>query len=131
MRSAEEAVVVSGEDPAAPIPTIDPESFEDFDGFRETTLSLITDPERNAAMRTTGRRCRHGGELSGEPPEPEGSLRHQLRAAVADPRFCKASSALLGVPWSAPAKDTMDTSHGWPCGCPVRLRRSPPSSTGS
>ncbi len=85
--------------PAAGPPTVDPEDFHDFEGYRETTLSLITDRERNAAMRATGRLLYDmAAELSGEPPEPEGSLRHQLRAAVADLRFLQGFLGMLGRP---------------------------------
>jgi hypothetical protein len=85
--------------PAAGPPVVDPESFHDFEGYRETTLSLITDPERNAAMRATGRLLyAMAFELSGDPPEPEGSLRHQLRAAVADLRFMQGFLGMLGRP---------------------------------
>ncbi len=85
--------------PAAGPPTVDPEDFHDFEGYRETTLSLITDPERNAAMRATGRLIyAMAAELSGEPPEPEGSLRHQCRAAVADLRFMQGFLGMLGRP---------------------------------
>jgi hypothetical protein len=84
---------------AAGPPVVDPEAFHDFEGYRETTLSLITDPERNAAMRATGRLIyAMAFELSGDPPEPEGSLRHQLRAAVADLRFLQGFLGMLGRP---------------------------------
>jgi len=84
---------------AAGPPVIDPEDFHDFEGYRETTLSLITDRERNAAMRATGRLIyAMAAELSGEPPEPEGALRHQCRAAVADLRFMQGFLGMLGRP---------------------------------
>ena len=84
--------------PAAGPPIVDPESFHDFDGFRETTLSLFTRPEDNATLRRTGRllytlAC----EVSaGWPPEPEGSLRHECRAAVADLRHLQGFLGMLG-----------------------------------
>jgi len=88
-----------GTQPAAGPPVIDPEDFHDFEGYRETTLSLITDPERNAAMRATGRLIyTMAAELSGDPPEPEGNPRHQLRAAVADLRFLQGFLGMLGRP---------------------------------
>lgn len=84
---------------AAVPPIVDPETFHDFEGYRETTLSLITDPERNAAMRATGRLIyAMAAELSGDPPEPEGSLRHQCRAVVADLRFLEGFLGMLGRP---------------------------------
>jgi hypothetical protein len=84
-------------DPAAPIPTIDPESFEDFEGFRETTLAVFTDPAANATLRGLGdllyalalEYCRHW------PVEPEGSFYHQARAAVADLRHLQGYLAHL------------------------------------
>jgi hypothetical protein len=89
----------TGTQPAAGPPVVDPEAFHDFEGYRETTLSLITDPERNAAMRATGRLIyAMAFELSGDPPEPEGSLRHQLRATVADLRFLQGFLGMLGRP---------------------------------
>jgi hypothetical protein len=84
---------------AAVPPVVDPEDFHSFEGFRETTLSLFTDPEHNAALRATGRLIyAMAAELSGEPPEPEGNPRHQLRAAVADLRFLQGFLGMLGRP---------------------------------
>lgn len=84
--------------PAAGPPIVDPESFHDFDGFRETTLSLFTRPEDNAALRHTGRllytlAC----EVSAcWPAEPEGNPRHECRAAVADLRHMQGFLGMLG-----------------------------------
>ena len=33
---------------------IDPEDYEDFEGFRETTLAVFTDPKVNATLRNLG-----------------------------------------------------------------------------
>ena len=84
--------------PAAGPPIVDPETFQDFEGFRETTLSLFTRPEDNAALRGVGRLLYTlANEFSaGWPPEPEGSLRHQCRAAVADLRHMQGFLGMLG-----------------------------------
>ncbi|HEX3530570.1 MAG TPA: hypothetical protein VH988_26205 [Thermoanaerobaculia bacterium] len=81
-------------------PVVDPEDFHDFEGFRETTLSLFTDPEHNAALRATGRLLfTMASEGDNDwPAEPEGSPRHQLRAAVADLRFMQGFLGMLGRP---------------------------------
>src|SRR5205085_11347912 len=60
---------------------------------------LMPDPGIYAAMRATGRLIyAMAFELSGDPPEPEGSLRHQCRAAVADLRFLQGFLGMLGRP---------------------------------
>jgi len=84
--------------PAAAPPVVDPENFHDFDGFSETSLSLFTKPEDNAALRRTGRliyalACE---VAAGWPSEPEGSPRHECRAAVADLRHLQGFLAMLG-----------------------------------
>jgi hypothetical protein len=73
--------------PAVP-PIILPEHFEDFEGFRETTLSVFTDPQANAILRGLGdllytmalEYTRYW------PAEPDGSFFHQARAVLADLR---------------------------------------------
>jgi hypothetical protein len=65
-----------------------PARFEDFEGFRETTLAPFTDPEANAILRGLGELLytlaleytRHW------PHEPCGSFFHQCRAVLADLR---------------------------------------------
>ena len=86
--------------PAAVPPIVDPEDFHDFEGFRETTLSLFTDPEHNAALRATGGLIfTMASEGDNDwPAEPEGNPRHQLRAAVADLRFLQGFLGALGRP---------------------------------
>lgn len=82
---------------AAIPPMVDPEHFEDFEGFRETTLAYFTDPEANAAFRFVGsllftivlEYCRYW------PKEPEGTFRHRCRAAVADLRHLQGYLLLL------------------------------------
>ena len=83
---------------AAAPPVIDPDCYERFEGFRETTLAAITDPDANATWRALGDHmysmaleyCSHW------PLEPEGSFRHQARAAVADLRHLQGFLAYLG-----------------------------------
>ena len=70
---------------AAP-PEIDPVQWERFPTFRETFLVYFTLPEHNAALRTVGNllfdmTLATWGEW---PDQPEGWLRGQLRAVVAD-----------------------------------------------
>ncbi len=74
--------------PAAPVATIPPDRFEDFEGFRETTLAVFTDPRANAALRTVGGLLY---AISLEyarywPREPDGAFRNQARAVLADLR---------------------------------------------
>jgi hypothetical protein len=68
--------------------TILPECFEDFEGFRETTLAVFTDPQANALVRGFGELLYSLGQDStgGWPHEPDGSFFHQVRAVVADLR---------------------------------------------
>ena len=74
------------EDPPASIPTIDPERFEDFEGFRETTLSMFTDPEDNKVLRGFSELlCFLASKYPG-PHEPDGWFFHKVRAVVADLR---------------------------------------------
>jgi predicted Rdx family selenoprotein len=74
--------------PAA-IPAVIPSArFEDFEGFRETTLAVFTDPRANTALRTVGGLLY---TISLEyarywPREPDGAFRHQARAVLADLR---------------------------------------------
>jgi len=84
--------------PAAPVPAIDPDAYESYEGFRETTLAIFTDPADNHALR------RFGGLLSDLawefarhwPPAAGGIFRHQVRAAVADLRHVQGYLARLG-----------------------------------
>jgi hypothetical protein len=76
------------EDPPAPIPTIDPERFEDFEGFRETTLCVFTEPGANATLRGLGDLLYTMGleYVQHWPVEPDGAFFHQVRAVLADLR---------------------------------------------
>jgi hypothetical protein len=87
MPSLPDRIPPSGPDsPAAVPPILDPSRFEDFEGFRETTLAVFTDPAANATLRGLGdllytlalEYTRHW------PHEPDGSFFHQVRAVLAD-----------------------------------------------
>jgi hypothetical protein len=82
--------------PAVP-PILDPDAFERFEGFRETTLALFTDAKANATLRAMADFIY---TISLEysrywPAEPEGSFHHQCRAAVADLRHLQGYLAML------------------------------------
>jgi hypothetical protein len=72
--------------PAAPIPRIDPASWEGGEGFRETLLLHYTDPEANTTLRRLGDLLfTFSLESAGSwPHHPEGETRSELRAALAD-----------------------------------------------
>jgi hypothetical protein len=73
--------------PAVP-PEVDPAKWEDFPVFRETFLVYFTLPHHNAALRVVGNLLLDMTLASwGDwPDQPEGWLRGQLRAVVADLR---------------------------------------------
>lgn len=72
-----------------PPPVIDPEQWESFQGFRETFLLHFPSVEVNTAFRTIATLLYDLIlETPGlQPDPPEGDIRTQLRAAVADLRF--------------------------------------------
>jgi hypothetical protein len=82
---------------AAVPPIIDPDAFERFEGWRETTLAVFTEPTANATLRAFAEFiytvCLEYSHYW--PPEPEGSFRHQCRAAVADLRHLQGYLAML------------------------------------
>lgn len=83
-------------------PVIDPSRFEDFPMIRESFLAIVTDPEYNKALRTVGDML---FELALEfrgywPDQPEGHLRTELRALVADLRVVQGH--LLSLTESSP-----------------------------
>jgi len=88
----------SGRRSAAVPPVLDPARFDHFEGFRETTLSLFTEPQHNQALRVLGDLLYTLAAESSRcwPREPEGSLRHQCRAAVADLRHLQGYLSMLG-----------------------------------
>jgi hypothetical protein len=88
MPSSQDPTPDDSEPTAAVPPIIEPEDFERFEGFRETTLAVILDKPLNGALRLVGQMLytivleywRYW------PEEPEGSFRHQTRAVIADMR---------------------------------------------
>jgi hypothetical protein len=82
----------------APIPRIDPEEWEDHEGFRETFLLHYTDPEANQTLR------RLGGLMFNQalervdlwPKRPESATRAELLAVVADLRFLEGYLGAVG-----------------------------------
>ena len=92
-------------------PALDPARWEDFNGYRETFLLYFPDPVANAALR----RC---ADLYYQlilesplvmPEQPEGWVRSQIRAAVADLRFLQGFLASLGE--EAEASHTPHEEH--------------------
>lgn len=81
----------------APVPILDPDAFERFEGWRETTLAVFTDAKANATIRNMAdfiyTVCLEYSRYW--PTEPEGSFRHQCRAAVADLRHLQGYLAML------------------------------------
>ncbi len=71
-------------------PTINPDEWERFEGFRETFLLYFTREDANAALRVVATLlydlCLESGAVL-MPDHPEGTARAQVRAVVADLRF--------------------------------------------
>lgn len=68
-------------------PLIVPARWEDFEGFRETTLAAITDPAANTAMRATGQLVYRMAVRHDWPHPALDEVHHEARAALADLRF--------------------------------------------
>lgn len=91
----------------APPPVISPENWESFEGFRETFLMHFSGAEVNAAFRTIATLVY---DLILEtptlqPPPPEGYVRSNLRAAVADLRFLQGHLQALAQDTSPAPED--------------------------
>jgi hypothetical protein len=73
--------------------------WEDFAVFRETFLSYFTLPEHNAALRVVGNLLFDMTLAASEkwPDQPEGWLRGELRAVVADLRHLEGFLVTLAV----------------------------------
>jgi hypothetical protein len=84
-------------DPAVP-PVVPPHRWEDFEGFRETFLLHVTDPQENETCRAMARMLYHLvlEAASVMPAPPEGWVRTHVRAAVADLRFLQGFLTFLG-----------------------------------
>ena len=79
-------------------PALDPARWEDFNGYRETFLLYFPEPTANASLRRTADLYY---QLVLESPlvmpdPPEGWVRTQIRAALADLRFLQGFLASLG-----------------------------------
>lgn len=84
---------------AAPIPRIDPASWEGGEGFRETLLLHYTDPEANITLRRLGGLLFNFSLECAEswPHHGEGETRSELRAALADLRHLEGFLASVGM----------------------------------
>jgi hypothetical protein len=103
---------------AAPIPRIDPASWEEGEGFRETLLLHVTDPKANTTLRSLG-----GLLLNlflecapSSPHHGEGETRSELRAALADLRHLEGFLISVGreheVSSLSPADDELSQFAG-------------------
>jgi hypothetical protein len=81
-------------------PVVNPADFEDFAIFRETFLAVFTEPEHNRCLREVGNLIFDMAlEYRGYwPDQPEGHIRSELRALVADLRVAQGHLASLGNP---------------------------------
>ena len=81
----------------ARVPVIDPAAFDEFDGLRETTLAIFTDAKVNTLLREfvdfVYTVCLEYSKYW--PREPEGSFKHQTRAALADLRHLQGYMSML------------------------------------
>jgi hypothetical protein len=82
----------------APIPRIDPEAFEESEGFRETLLFRYTEPQANETLRRLGGllfdlSLNHAEDW---PHHPQGETRAELSAALADLRHLEGFLAAVG-----------------------------------
>lgn len=103
---------------AAPIPRIDPASWEEGEGFRETLLLHVTDPTANITLRSLGGlffnlflEC-----APSYPHHSEGETRSELRAALADLRHLEGFLASVGreheISSLSPADDELSQFAG-------------------
>jgi hypothetical protein len=97
------------DDPTVTPPTIDPAEWENFMGFREVFLAYFPGARENGALRVVSTflydLILEAAVLQPEPPE--GSVRTQIRAAVADLRFLQGFLAFMGQD----AEATAHTPH--------------------
>ncbi|MBW8879010.1 MAG: hypothetical protein JF614_29060 [Acidobacteria bacterium] len=105
--------------PSVAPPEVDPDRWERFPTFRETFLVYFTTPAHNAALRVVGNllfdmTLAAWGEW---PDQPEGWLRGQLRAVVADLRHLE--GYLVTLAEAAPA----DAYEGALCRTAVLMSR--------
>ncbi len=95
--------------PTVTPPTINPAEWEEHMGFREVFLAYFPGARENEALRVLGGflydLILEAAVLQPEPPE--GSVRTQIRAAVADLRFLQGFLAFMGQD----AEATAHTPH--------------------
>ena len=99
--------------PVALPPVIAPARFEDFPAFRETFLGIFTDPTYNAALRDVGNLLYEMAlEYRGYwPSEPEGVIRAELRALVADLRVIQGHLSSMSNPENASPNTEQEERH--------------------
>jgi hypothetical protein len=104
--------------PAAVPAVILPERFEDFEGFRETTLAAFTDPQANTTLRGLGDLLYTMAlEYTAHwPHEPCGAYFHQVRAVLADLRHLEGWLAHLAAEVSASVLDFEEERVAAVCG---------------
>jgi hypothetical protein len=100
-------------DPVAVPPVVNPADFEDFAVFRETFLSVFTEPEHNRCLREVGNLIFDMAlEYRGYwPDEPEGVIRTGLRALVADLRVIQGHLASMADPENASPNTEQEERH--------------------
>ncbi len=84
--------------PPTLVPRIDPELWEDFQGYRETLLLHVTEPGANQTIRRFGALLLNLflEHASSWPSLPEGNVRSELRVAVADLRHLEGFLGAVG-----------------------------------
>jgi hypothetical protein len=104
--------------PAAVPAAILPARFEDFEGFRETTLAAFTDPQANTTLRGLGTLLYDMAlEYTAHwPHEPCGAFFHQVRAVLADLRHLEGWLAHLAAEVSASVLDFEEEQVAAVCG---------------
>jgi hypothetical protein len=103
----------SGSIPGPNPPAVSPARFEDFPAFRETFLGVFTDPTYNAALRQVGNLIFEMAlEYRGQwPNQPEGVIRSELRALVADLRVIQGHLDSLADPGNASPNTDQEERH--------------------
>lgn len=94
-------------------PAVSPARFEDFPAFRETFLGVFTDPTYNAALREVGNLIFEMAlEYRGQwPDQPEGVIRSELHALVADLRVIQGHLESLADPGNASPNTAQEERH--------------------
>jgi hypothetical protein len=112
--------------PAAVPPILDPEQYERFEGFRETTLAYFTVPEDNAALRQVGQLLYSMALETNRywPPEPEGAFVQQGRAVVADLRHLQGTLSQMDQERTASALTVREDRISVACGRLIRRVKS-------